>query len=326
MGLAGPKNKTKIGKDPRNTFWSGNTSRFGHKHLEALGWTPGDTLGDKNSTYHAAGHITDASSSGVRIHLKDDNLGIGAKRGAAEECTGLLGLQGLLGRLNGDDKVVEMVKKEESRRQDAFFSQKFGMRFVRGEVLHSDDILKLREKMVAEGTAKVVKEEIGNSEQSSASEKSEKKKRKRESREDGESSKKRPKSKSKKSKRDKSATTDDETESGKKSAETSDSEDDGKSKAKKRKDKKKAKRKDKEERKKEKKEKKRKSKKSKSSTPDSSSDSSSESEAEAAPVVPVAPVRTALTGRRAIRARYIAAKRSATMDSKSLNEILMVTA
>jgi len=142
MGLAAPKNRSKISNDPNNTAWANNTSRFGHRILAKQGWKQGDNLGAKDAT-HAA-HYTAASASHIRVFLKDDNLGLGAKRGSERaENFGLAGLESILGRLNGKEAEV---KKEEERREEiekrAFVYRKYGMmNFVSGGLLVGDKIV-----------------------------------------------------------------------------------------------------------------------------------------------------------------------------------------
>ncbi|KAL6706887.1 telomerase inhibitor [Coniothyrium glycines] len=143
MGLAAPKNRSKISNDPQNTTWANNTSRFGHRILASQGWQPGDSLGATDAS-HAA-HYTAASQSHIRVLLKDDNLGLGAKRGSERaENFGLAGLASILGRLNGNE---EEVKKEEARQDEiekrAFVYRKYGMmNFVSGGYLVGDKITK----------------------------------------------------------------------------------------------------------------------------------------------------------------------------------------
>ncbi|KAH0541935.1 hypothetical protein FGG08_003655 [Glutinoglossum americanum] len=144
MGLAGPRKRTKISHDPNNTNWSRSTNNFGHKILTAQGWTPGTYLGAKNAP-HAQFHSA-ASASHIRIALKDDNLGLGAKRGSGQvegECTGLSAFQGLLGRLNG--KTEEEVDKERKSREDVrreiYMENRWGsIKFVKGGLLVGDKI------------------------------------------------------------------------------------------------------------------------------------------------------------------------------------------
>jgi Pin2-interacting protein X1 len=314
MCLAAPRNNVKISADPRNTHWANNTSNFGHRILTSHGWTPGSTLGDSSSSYHASGHITEASNTGVKIVLKGDNLGIGCKSGIKDdECTGLDMFQDLLGRLNGREEEVE---KRVQQRKVEFASGRYGMKFVQGETHISSDVDKLLEDI-----RKMDEEKRG-----AAKEKEEERKRKKRERkaakaskveqEDqaGESSASPPaeelanKDKKKKEKRPKKP------ESFTSAPPTTTSySSDLESRSKKRKrtdDSKKSKK-----RKRDKKDRGNKSKRSKVST---------DIETPALTSGTITP--TALTGRQAIRHRYIAAKRSAVMDTKALNEIFMIKA
>ncbi len=134
--------RRKLLHDPNNTAWSRSTDRFGHKILTGLGWKPGTTLGAKDAAHSK--HYTSASTSHVRLLLKDDNLGLGAKRGKAEDETfGLQELQTLLGRLNG--KSEEVLQKEEEARRDVrlvmYKERRFGaLRFVSGGFLQGDNV------------------------------------------------------------------------------------------------------------------------------------------------------------------------------------------
>nr|Q2HFA6.2 RecName: Full=Protein PXR1; AltName: Full=PinX1-related protein 1 [Chaetomium globosum CBS 148.51] len=141
MGLAGAKNKRKLGNDPNNTKWSRNTDTFGQKILRAQGWQPGEYLGAKDAA-HAEWH-TEANTTHIRVTLKDDTLGLGAKRNNGDECTGLDAFQHLLGRLNG--KSDEALEAEQKVRNDVklslYIQKKFGMmRFVKGGWLVGDQV------------------------------------------------------------------------------------------------------------------------------------------------------------------------------------------
>lgn len=136
MGLAAPKNKTKIGNDPNNTKWTRSTTGFGHRIMSSQGWTPGSLLGAKNAAH--ADMLTAASASHIKVSLKDDTLGLGARLGRQGEQTGLDAFKGLLGRLNG--KSEEELKKDESKLEDVrlarYASLKFPpVRFVRAGLL-----------------------------------------------------------------------------------------------------------------------------------------------------------------------------------------------
>ncbi|CAO1602093.1 telomerase inhibitor [Xanthoria calcicola] len=115
MGLSGPRKKAKISGDPNNTAWSRSQSRFGQRLLLSQGWTPGSSLGASNASYHN----NPGSLSHVRVTVKDDNRGLGAKNGLLEKNgpTGLDGLQDLLGRLNGKD--AQLLQAEQRTRVDS---------------------------------------------------------------------------------------------------------------------------------------------------------------------------------------------------------------
>lgn len=108
------------------------------------GWQPGEYLGAKNAP-HAEFH-TAANASHIRVFLKDDNLGLGAKLGSGVgpgECTGLDAFQNLLGRLNGKDEAE--IEQEQKTRDDAkmalYTERKWGsIRFVKGGLLVGDKI------------------------------------------------------------------------------------------------------------------------------------------------------------------------------------------
>ena len=78
--------------------------------------------------------------------LKEDNLGLGAKKGSGQmagQCVGLDVFQGILGRLNG--KSDEVLKKEDDARGNlhrvAHIERRFGMiSFVKGGLLVGDKI------------------------------------------------------------------------------------------------------------------------------------------------------------------------------------------
>ncbi|CAK7264823.1 telomerase inhibitor [Sporothrix epigloea] len=140
MGLAGVKNKRKIGDDPNNTKWARNTNNFGQKILRAHGWEPGQYLGQKDAA-HAVSY-TAASASHIRAFLREDNLGIGASNPDANQCTGLDVFKDLLGRLNGQSAEVTEKQRQarENVRMTLYVERRFGpMRFVRGGFLIGDD-------------------------------------------------------------------------------------------------------------------------------------------------------------------------------------------
>ena len=133
MGLAGTKVKQRFGLDPRNTNWSNDTSRFGHKYLERMGWKPGKGLG----------LVEHATTSHIKVSIKDDNLGLGAKLSKRSkkdefdsgECAGLDVFQRILGRLNGKEQQIN--DELERQRTEKIINGKWGMHFVKGETLQS---------------------------------------------------------------------------------------------------------------------------------------------------------------------------------------------
>ncbi|KAL4946907.1 hypothetical protein BDV06DRAFT_181865 [Aspergillus oleicola] len=138
MGLAAPRKKTKISHDPNNTNWSRSTSGFGHKILSSQGWTPGSFLGARNAAH--ADMFTAASASHIRVIVKDDTLGLGArsKRDPLDEPTGLDAFKGLLGRLNGksDTELQADQKKRDDVKLARYAATKWqAVRFISGGLL-----------------------------------------------------------------------------------------------------------------------------------------------------------------------------------------------
>ncbi|KAI0023042.1 hypothetical protein F4780DRAFT_125020 [Xylariomycetidae sp. FL0641] len=169
MGLAAKKVKRKLDYDPNNTKWSRDETTFGQKILRAHGWEPGKFLGAQDSSHS---HLLSAASSApIKINLKDDTLGLGAKprQKQNDECTGLVGFADLLGRLNG--KSEETIKKEQAVRSELktslFVERRYGpMRFVSGGLLVGDQ-MKMTELMAKEPKSdddqdKVKKEELSD--------------------------------------------------------------------------------------------------------------------------------------------------------------------
>ncbi|KAF5096866.1 hypothetical protein DV451_004057 [Geotrichum candidum] len=279
MGLAGAKQNTKISKDPRNTHWSNNKSRFGHKHLEQLGWKPGNGLG-----------VTQAGNTvHVKVSFKKDNTGLGHKTRSsskknsegddiAEFAQGLDTFQRILGRLNGKDSNKVDAALGSRRVNMVMEMGKFGMHFVYGGLLEGTV-----EKMVDEiktGKKRSHDEEVAS--ESSDSEEEPVKKKSKKSKSDDKKKEKKSK-KEKKEKKDK---------------------------------KEKKEKKDKKEKKEKKEKSKDKKKSSKSKSDDSSASSSTASSGTSTPRAQ--PILRGMQG-------WIAQKRAATMDAKSLAEILMVT-
>ncbi|KAL2866793.1 telomerase inhibitor/ribosome biogenesis protein PXR1 [Aspergillus lucknowensis] len=142
MGLAAPRKRTKFSHDPNNTTWSRSTSGFGHKILSSQGWTPGSFLGARNAAH--ADMFTAASASHIRVIVKDDTLGLGArsKRDALDEPTGLDAFKGLLGRLNGksDAELQADRKKRDDIKLARYAATKWqAVRFVSAGLLAQEN-------------------------------------------------------------------------------------------------------------------------------------------------------------------------------------------
>ncbi|KAJ8070501.1 hypothetical protein OCU04_000874 [Sclerotinia nivalis] len=218
----------KLSHDPNNTRWSGNTDSFGHRMMKSQGWTPGEYLGAKDAA-HAEFH-TAANASHIRVVIKDNNLGLGAKIGSGVghgECTGLDVFQNLLGRLNGKEEAE--IEKEQKGREDLkraiYAERKWGsIRFVKGGVLVGDKIQDLidgeKERVKALEKGKAAESSSGESDSSSDEEEEEKSpepvaekkkssKRKREEQEEEEKTSSKKSKKDKKSKKKKSEDEDD---------------------------------------------------------------------------------------------------------------------
>ncbi|CCH60499.1 hypothetical protein TBLA_0C07080 [Henningerozyma blattae CBS 6284] len=299
MGLAGTRIKQRFGLDPRNTNWSNDTSRFGHKQLEKFGWTPGDGLGTNPRV---------SSTAHIKVTIKDDNLGLGAKIKRKEradefdngECAGLDVFQRILGRLNG--KEEEISNELEKQRKDKILNGKWGVHFVKGDTLSStwdpetkklksySNVKRNREEMEPEDKSTSEKSDINEDEQSS------KKRRKKEKKEKKKEKKQKKESKVKKSKEEK------------------------KESKLKNKDKKKEK---KVKKSKEEKEVKMSDKKSKKNEKDKKSNDSKVNVIEASKTASKVPSN--VSTRLSVRSKWIKQKRAAVMDAKALNEIFMVT-
>ncbi|KAK4144928.1 uncharacterized protein C8A04DRAFT_36279 [Dichotomopilus funicola] len=351
MGLAAAKNKRKLGNDPNNTKWSRNTDSFGQKLLRAQGWQPGEYLGATGAA-HAEWH-TQANSTHIQVILKDDTLGLGAKRNNGDECTGLDAFQHLLGRLNGksDDTLEAERKVREDVKLSLYVERKFGtIRFVKGGWLVGDQVTETpsgESKDVTPDSVSEAPQEIPESEEDSAPKRSKSKKRKADQDAEPEDDKARKKErKSKKRKTEPEADAEDETgaKKHKKSKKASPEVDDQMpidsssetKEAKEKRDKKKDK-KDKKYKEKGKKEKRKKDKGSESSTDTSETlskekkrrkkDSGSETAESSLPTPNASGTSTPVptgSSRYLARSRFIAQKKMAFSDSVALNQIFMI--
>ena len=139
LRLSNLNRRVKLSHDPNNTTWSRSATKYGQKILQSHGWTPGDLLGAPNAPYSELRSA--ASVSHIRIRLKDDSLGLGAKHETAcdgKETTGLGIFEDLLGRLNGRS-TIELEKDRAHRsalKGSAYVDQRWGkLRFVSGGLL-----------------------------------------------------------------------------------------------------------------------------------------------------------------------------------------------
>ncbi|RKP27895.1 G-patch domain-containing protein, partial [Syncephalis pseudoplumigaleata] len=98
MGLAGRKVKQRISRDPNNLVWSNDTSKFGFKMLEKMGWAPGKGLGkdEQGVVEH------------LKVSLKEDQLGVGADKKTVDNwISNSSGFEDVLKRLNGTTTTSE---------------------------------------------------------------------------------------------------------------------------------------------------------------------------------------------------------------------------
>ncbi|KAF3171941.1 telomerase inhibitor [Orbilia oligospora] len=354
MGLAGPSKKRKISHDPNNTKWTRSTG-FGHKMLLSQGWSPGTILGpDPNSPHH-----TIASQVGIKVMLKDDNLGLGCKGNQEDTCTGLGDLQSLLGRLNG--KTDESVRSEEDTRRKMWIEGRYGMRFVKGETLESTWVTKELKKGVEEDGKKGSDDDDDDDEEEEEEEDAKESESEDEEEDESETSdgkkeqpkkEKKGKDKDSRNKKRKSSDSEDDEDAGSSSSSSSKDRKSDKSKRKADKALRKAERQAKRERKeakRQRKDEKRRAKAEKkalkSAIAASSAPSSTASTPPAMPSAEPEPLpkldkkskslpsslhgsgtSTPVNGRQALRSKWIAQKRMAVMDAKALNEILMIKA
>ena len=131
--------RAKFSHDPNNTAWTEGTDKYGQRMLQSQGWVPGASLGARGKPYTRPRGI-----SHIRVSLKDDNLGLGARRGYdAPQQTGLDAFQGLLGRLNGKNDTALAAEQDtrDGLRRAHYMEQRWGtMRFISGGFLVGDQI------------------------------------------------------------------------------------------------------------------------------------------------------------------------------------------
>ncbi|KAK7536735.1 hypothetical protein IWX49DRAFT_255692 [Phyllosticta citricarpa] len=344
MGLAAPKNRFKISADPNNTTWSKNTDRFGHKILTKQGWNPGEFLGAKDANHSE--HYTAANASHIRVKIKDDTLGLGRKKGGAENDNfGLSLFQGVLGRLNGKSDAELKTESDARKRLESKLYGGTGLHFVFGGYLVGDKIEDLKKNEAAADKTSKSQASSSPSDESKPEKKRKrsgddeeapklkKKKRKSDLKADysatsspddseGESKKKSKSKKSKKAKsKDKAQSSESEDASA---AERKDKDKDDKKARKEAKKAQKAERRAKKEARRLKKEKRKQEKAKKEEDSDSSSSSESEADAQATESDTKTGGPAFAGNRLAVRQRYIRQKKMASMDTQALKEIFMV--
>ena len=146
--------RTKISHDPNNTHWSRSSDGYGQRLLQSKGWTPGASLGARNKPYTKA-----KDASYIRVSMKDDNLGLGARSGVNVQATGLDAFQGLLGRLNGkqDDELEKEQKTRDDLRRAVYTENRLGaLRFVSGGFLVGDRIKEVSGEEAAANIPQVI--------------------------------------------------------------------------------------------------------------------------------------------------------------------------
>lgn len=185
----------KLSTDPNNTAWAKSTTSFGHKMLSKQGWKPGDFLGAENASH--ASHYTAANASHIKVMLREDNLGIGAKIGTQNaETFGLSMFSGLLGRLNGKEEDRAVMQKKEETLRDVQLKLKYGnMNFVSGGMLVGDKMQEVKTDLghLKDGGVVAVQESKKRKAGSDGSEEDEKSAKKRRKAEEKEKKKKKEK-------------------------------------------------------------------------------------------------------------------------------------
>lgn len=185
----------KLSTDPNNTAWAKSTTSFGHKMLSKQGWKPGDFLGAENASH--ASHYTAANASHIKVMLREENLGIGAKIGTQNaETFGLSMFSGLLGRLNGKEEDRAAMQKKEETLRDVQLKLKYGnMNFVSGGMLVGDKMQEVKTDLghLKDGGVVAVQESKKRKAGSDGSEEDEKSAKKRKKAEEKEKKKKKEK-------------------------------------------------------------------------------------------------------------------------------------
>ncbi|KAF9549994.1 PIN2/TERF1-interacting telomerase inhibitor 1 [Mortierella hygrophila] len=94
--------KQRLAPDPRNLHWANDTSKFGFKMMEKMGWSQGKGLGAKE----------DGVQEHVKVRLKENQLGVGATKKSSDNW---LGNTDAFSRLLADlNERVEQDSKDNS--------------------------------------------------------------------------------------------------------------------------------------------------------------------------------------------------------------------
>lgn len=120
--------------------------------MTSQGWTPGSYLGARNANHSDT--FTAASASHIRVTLKDNTLGLGARAPTLgnDNVAAIDAFQGLLGRLNGksDVQLEQEQRKRDDTRLAVYASQKWqAVTFISGGFLvqeKPDDALNSKTK------------------------------------------------------------------------------------------------------------------------------------------------------------------------------------
>ncbi len=134
MGLAGPKQKQRLGYDPQNTSWSNDTSKFGYKMLEKMGWKEGKGLGANE----------DGAHEHVKVKFKQDALGVGADARSIDNwMENAFAFDDILKNLNAkqDDKTNTVrAQAVESTMNPKADEQLFGRKLVRKKFIRNKNV------------------------------------------------------------------------------------------------------------------------------------------------------------------------------------------
>lgn len=110
--LSEKKKRQRISVDPQNTTWHADTTSYGHRLLERMGWKKGDGLGKD----------ADGATAHPAVEAKSDNKGIGfsTEKSKASAATCIGAFDALLKDINsvgGVSGKQKRSKKASSRRR-----------------------------------------------------------------------------------------------------------------------------------------------------------------------------------------------------------------